>query len=804
MNIIPGLLVLLIAAVSVSAQFQSLVPNAVSLNDAAGREFWIAIPPNEVESHPREALEIHLVSTSSSIVRVTDFYTGVIKTYALDENENRILSDVRGDISWSSEIRDAEVAIPKALHIESTSPITVYVLNSKQYSHDGYRAIPTHAWGLEYVPVSYYDFKEFASWAGGFVIIAAEPTTIDLQLRGVGDAAATTSMGRRINTKQTQTVLLDSGEVFMVHGDGTTRGLFDISGSLIRSDRPIGVLAFHMKTSMPNLLTVGGRQHLVEMCQPVSTWGRRSVTLDFTRIQAKGPGSGDVFRVVTNEPSTKWSVTSYSRQAKQILSKDGGNLLKAGDFADISQSVSPTSLIGGISIWESSQPTRVIQYATSWTWDYNMNLDPIMVEVPSLDAAVSYATFPTSNNPRFGLHHLSLIVRADPSSATYNTDLESLSLDNVPLWSHPLARLPGLKSTHLVDGIHFVTVEVPSDGKIHVLRANNRLSFIGNLVGSGVDEAYGWPVAGSIRPAAQMDTTSPIVRIDTRDCRFATITLEDRGHGIAWIDTVAGKSSNNIELDLPSKLPLSRFNPVNSCEFSIVVRDRKKPAKCVFYVQDWADNISIDSVRFEPIVDGDTFPPSITTSQTSNSTWDVVVTELRNSKDATQPCPESPVQIESGLKSFSLKHRSDSNNITLQLERVISQDSLKPTTRMKASVQVVNVWNDARAVYQAVDWSGNVSIDSIRYDAPTSIIDDLSYQVSLLHCHDGVLKLSLATNTVYERIELYDTSGQMVATEQDVSPNTQLNLEGLSAGFYIAHLITGNKVVTRACLCVSQ
>ncbi|MCX6141328.1 MAG: IgGFc-binding protein [Candidatus Kapabacteria bacterium] len=450
------------------AQFSTTIPNAMSLNDAIGRDFWIAIPPNEVESHPTEALEVHLVATSPALVTVTDAFTGATRSYTLGANEVRALSHVRGEITWSSEIRETEQPTPKAIHITSSTPITVYVLNSKQYSHDGYRALPTHVWGREYIPISYYDFKEFAEWAGGFVIIASEPTTVDIQLRGTGLGVAKTMGGRDLNTSIT--VTLQAGEVYMVRGDGKSRGQFDLSGSLIRSDKPVGVLAFHMKTSMPNLLSGGGRQHLVEMCQPVSTWGTQTGVIEFTRLQPKGPGSGDVFRVVASEPSTRWSVTSYDRGTKNVLSKDGGSLINSGNLADITQSVSPTALISGFSIWESTKPTRVVQYATSWTWDYNTNLDPLMIECPSIQAGVQRATFATSNNPRFTSNHLSLIIKADPSAPTYLADLESVTLDGVPVWSHPLARLPRLKSNLVSDGIHFAVVETPSNGTMFDLQ----------------------------------------------------------------------------------------------------------------------------------------------------------------------------------------------------------------------------------------------------------------------------------------------------------------------------------------------
>ena len=126
------------------AQGLSSIPNAMSMNDVRGREFWIAIPQNEVESHPTERIEIHLVSQNPCSVVVTDFYSETQRTYTLGANEDRVLTDARGDVTWASEVIESEQVVPKGIRIISTEPISVFVFNSKQYTHDGYRAMPLH------------------------------------------------------------------------------------------------------------------------------------------------------------------------------------------------------------------------------------------------------------------------------------------------------------------------------------------------------------------------------------------------------------------------------------------------------------------------------------------------------------------------------------------------------------------------------------------------------------------------------------------------------------------------------------
>ncbi len=778
-------LFLLIVHLSLSGSAQTIfdVPNAMSMNDTRGREFWIAIPQNEVESHPTERIEIHLLSTLPCSVTVTDFNSRTIRTYSLAANEDRVLSDARGDVSWASEVVEAEVAVPKGIRVQASAPISVFVLNSKQYSHDGYRALPIHTWGREYIPVSYYDFKEFAEWGGGFVVVAAEPTTVEILLRGTGEGDATTMGGRKINTNQPFTISLDSGEVYMVRGDGKTRGMFDLSGSRIRSDRPVGVLSFHMKTSMPNLLNGGGRQHLVEMSQPVSTWGKTAASVEFTRLQAKGPGSGDVFRVMSSEPGTKWSVTSFDPVSKKIKSRDGGTLLKAGDFADLSQSTQPTALISGFSLWEADKPIRVVQYATSWMWDYNTNLDPFMVEVPSLNAAVQQAVFSTSSNPRFTTHIASLVVRADPSSATYKSDLESLTLDDVPLWKHPQARIPGLKSNLVQGDLHFVSVEVPSNGKPHVIRSNGRVSFSGYVVGSAADEAFGWPIAGSVRPSNLTDNQPPSLKV-IADCHLASVSASDASGGIAWVDTVAGAGTTNVEMINIGQMSADRDRPLQEAEFYITFKDSTLPARCVFYVQDWADNITVDSVSYNPVGSIDTMPPVISRVDTTVTSWTFQATDVRNIPPQPLPCPTVAPQIESGLQSIEVLASPVSRNIGLVRLDSLSKDSLRPTLRARFRCFVVDPKREATAVFEVVDHRGNRSRDSVSFSAPTSITENRTLRSPLIW-HDGrSLYIEHATEQSPIYVSIHDVSGRCVSQGVFGSGRSVVPLD-LPLGLYV-------------------
>ncbi|HBB26061.1 MAG TPA: hypothetical protein DCZ59_07310, partial [Bacteroidetes bacterium] len=107
--------------------------------DAAGTEFWIAIPPNEILPFPVEGLQIYVASAYDANVELYDFYSERSVRFKLKPFEIKTLSD-RKELNWSMEIRDYEMPVKRALRLTSDQPINVNVINSKVTTSDGYLA----------------------------------------------------------------------------------------------------------------------------------------------------------------------------------------------------------------------------------------------------------------------------------------------------------------------------------------------------------------------------------------------------------------------------------------------------------------------------------------------------------------------------------------------------------------------------------------------------------------------------------------------------------------------------------------
>lgn len=580
-----------------------------------GKEFWICIPPNEILPFPTSALEVNISSEYDTEVEIYDAQAARTIKRSIKAGEMRTLSDTRGETNWTWEIREFEQVVKKGIRIRSEKPIAVHVMNAKVLSTDGYLALPTTAWGLDYIVASYYDFKEAKNWAGGFCIVAKEPTKVTISLNGTGGLDGKTSGGKKLG--QTITVDLEAGDVYAVKGDGSTRGLFDLTGTRITANKPIGVLGFHERTTMPNLLVNGnGRNHLVEMLPPTFMWGKKYATVELRRTPTNGTGKGDVFRIIAAEPNTKWNVKYYNKETRALLGQGGGVLTNAGDFADLSQTPSPTRLTNGFSVWEADKPILVIQYSASASFDGDNTHDPFMIALSPLAQFTYRALSNASSLTDFSKTIVTLVVVADSANPDYADNLKSLELNGVPVWNHPNAVSPQIFSNHMGKGLHWTQLEfTPSPGSLS-LRANDKVAYSGYVYGSGSVDAYGWPLGSATLDARSTDTMPPVVT-GTMNCgTFSGEATELRNipdppratphdtdqveTGIAEIDTVAGQQSYNYILQIASGDDLPRFPSFKRVTFRFEVIDLSKPAYCVFYVRDWANNYTYDTISYTP------------------------------------------------------------------------------------------------------------------------------------------------------------------------------------------------------------
>jgi hypothetical protein len=580
------------------------------MNGAMGTEFWIAIPPNEINPFNVDALEIYVVSAYDTEVTVFDAGSGNSYKRKLEANVVRTLNDRRGETNWSWEVRDYETVVRKGIRLTADKPFSVSMLNAKPTTSDGYLALPTPMWGTSYIATTYYDFREFKPWAGGFMVVAGEDgTEITITLRGVGKDQAKTSGGRSINTGTSFTVNLDAGDLYTVVGDGTTRGVFDLTGSLVTSNKPVGFISFHQRTTMPNLLVNGnGRDHLSEMNTPLWQWDTSFVTLELHRTGTNPSAKGDVFRVIASEDNTTWTMTNYDIITKQPIDVKGG-VLNAGQFAEISQSTGPTILTYGVSAWSSNKPIQVVQLSCSASFDGDVLHDPFQLNLLPKTRFVKSATFQLPTDTKFHKHFVNVVFQADPSDPEVEDKLMAITIDGKPIWNHPKASSPSLLLSNITGtDIWWARIEFGTSAQAHTILSPD-VPFGGYIYGYGQVDSYGWPL-GPVNPNnVASDTSSPDVAVQVDNSKLnITVTelvnipeqvrpkplpTDQVDTGISLVGLLA---SDNIRLTV-TKEPGKQRSDATLGQYVVEKVDTTKDGTATLYAVDYAGNVTYKPIQ---------------------------------------------------------------------------------------------------------------------------------------------------------------------------------------------------------------
>lgn len=608
-----GLLLLFLVTASSSANIADSVRVRALLETSgtSGTEFWLGFPPNERVGYSTTELHVYVCAVVDTDIEITDPLTNQKIRRFVRANSIYTLTVPNREIKWEWEVRETQQPVRKGVRITSTNPVTVAVANVKSLTSDSYLALPVSALGTNYVVSSYWDCNEAHPWAGGFLIVAtADMTIISVNLRGAGADVARTSDGTQINTGIPLVDTLNAGDVYMVKGDGTTRGEFDLSGTQVVASKPIGIVAFHERTLVPGLLQNGsGRNHLCEMLLPVSQNGTSFVTTNFLRRSTSSTSGGDLFRIVAIEANTMWSVKYFDPNTKQQRGSDGGRLLQAGSFVDISQSQTPTQLISGDAVWTADKPVILSQISTSGTFDNSPNFDPFLTFVSPRERWPHALHLLTANSAMYSEHDITVFAELDENQDS--TNLMKIMVNGRPLYNHPdvtansnllLGRIPGTNvfRTRL-------RVYTGDSGLVIVGDRSTRLS--GVVYGNGSEAVYGWSSPSLNRFVVASDTMPPVITQTSSSPHQANFVVTEQ-RNVPSPRRAIPLPSDQVESGLASVWLMDSSNVTlsgwvghsmrgsYSATFSVQQTDLSQPASATIVVTDNNGNYSQQQVNF--------------------------------------------------------------------------------------------------------------------------------------------------------------------------------------------------------------
>ena len=207
-----------------------------------GTDFWLSFGKNQFSASNLLDMQVRIVTSQAAVVTFTYTNSGTVETYNVPAGsvETITLTNTEKGRVFSG----ATGITNNSLHIESTTPISVYALNQVPASTDATNVLPVSNLSTDYYHISY---KGNAAYDDGYTIIATENNTI-------------------IYDEGIQIATLQKGQVYSAYYGGT-----DITGKHITSSEPIAYFVTNESTQIPIIADFS--DCLFQQLSPVNAWG---------------------------------------------------------------------------------------------------------------------------------------------------------------------------------------------------------------------------------------------------------------------------------------------------------------------------------------------------------------------------------------------------------------------------------------------------------------------------------------------------------------------------------------------------
>ncbi|XP_067945012.1 uncharacterized protein [Watersipora subatra] len=303
----------------------------------------------------------------------------------------------------------------KGIKLVANKPVVVYGINKKQFSTDGFLALPINVLGSEYYaycnsPVVIEDDRcQFA------VVGVKNGTRINMVVQN-GVTLDGIDNGQPIVGPTTHSVILDAYQVLEV------QSVDDITGTRVYSDDDIHFSFFsgNIRTRVPS--DKGSRDHLVEQLPSTDTWGNSFSTMAMPREADEG----DLFKILAKDTNTE-IIFSYFDDVQSLATEVF--TLQPGEYHQIfMNNSSPVNI-------ESDKPVLVIQITKSAPPNYLFNDPAAIVVIPESRWSREYRFVTPLSGKRQGNYQVSfnnyivLAIRKEYREGLFIVDTEGREID---------------------------------------------------------------------------------------------------------------------------------------------------------------------------------------------------------------------------------------------------------------------------------------------------------------------------------------------------------------------------------------
>ncbi len=475
-----------------------------------GVEFYFTFVPCYEESGNNK-LMIYIASSSNGYATVSVDGKGFSKTVKVIANDIVPVELGPGfgqafSKSTNGSIPPEQVYPQAAIHVKATVPIVVYGVTRFNYTSDSFMALPVQSLGKEYVVASMADM----TWMyGGYslpsetsIVAAYDNTRVDFTLGG----PSVTVSGGGMKPGQTKSFTMNKGDVWVIGNDANSKE-GDVSGSYIKSTKPVGVISGNQCANVPT--TLRWCDFISEMELPTNLWGKfLQVPKYASRV------NGYFMKVFAKEPNTK---VFYNGSYWKTIQTVGGQEGRGWIYQRVDGSGNNVVSLS------SDKPISATVFNTGQE-DDGISTDPFQMDVMPIEQYqknIMFCTPGSKGGIGFSRNFLGVIFQIDPVTGGMPTDLEfGTSVNGKISWRKLSAVFGPAFSTkdvfaQQVNGIKYAFKEcvLPGDN-VYAMRCTK--PFMCYSYGGSDYDSYGHPTSGALAVVSP-DTVAPVLTY-TPDC----------------------------------------------------------------------------------------------------------------------------------------------------------------------------------------------------------------------------------------------------------------------------------------------
>jgi hypothetical protein len=672
------------------------------MNGSEGTEFWFSFPPNWLQSGTDNSLKIYvscdvavpctLEVAGLGIRHVKMTKAGDVIEFTLTPAEGQPYVKNADRNSALSEEDVFKMGKGRGIHVFAEAPLRVYGVSGMVES---FTALPVSALGTEYIVASYadvtarYTSQHLPSQVA--IVAAYDNTNIYFTLGGSSGTKTVGGMERG----QTKAFTLSKGDVVMFSNgtaaSGVTTQPQDLSGSRIKSTKPVAVISANQRAHIPFDGSLGN--FLMEMELPTHSWG---TLYHIPYLIDRGYHAN--IKVFSLEPQTK-----LFREGKDtpfyVLETSGGNAGTGYYEGPVLPNLSKPYPVS----YKADAIIGITMYNNNYDGKGGAPFQMVLTPVEQYQKEITFNTPGSKEGKGFSENYIALIFEGNMDE-TLPDSLDLGVVENgVTTWK-PVNTFPGTPIAFAMwpgDYKKYFqkNITLPGDG-VYKIRSSKLLTAY--LYGSDQGRPYGHPASLLTNDLLKNDNTPPTILTVKDNKTSHNFSMYDTGYfpsGLSriFLDPLA---SSNYRLKTDQFIA-GQAGKVNS--FGEVI-DKLKPAHAEIIAIDRAGNRSLKTLMYTPdttiAIDTEKPVPSYTYQECELCTEGIVTDS-----------PSDSV-LRSNLKSIILL--SGSTNYTLQAS------DFTPGTSESAlwKVCVVDQSKDASGMITFSDVAGNDTTIQLSYTAP--------------------------------------------------------------------------------------